>query len=41
MIELGHPNLSIGRQNALLSIWRPSFYCTPKGETAMNLMPMR
>jgi len=41
MIEPDHPNLPIGRQCALLSISRSSFYYTLKGETAMNLMLMR
>ena len=41
MIEFGHPNLSVGKQCALLSISRSSFYYTPKGETAMNLGLMR
>jgi len=41
MIEAGHPGLSIGRQCALLSISRSSFYYTPKGETEMNLALMR
>jgi hypothetical protein len=39
MIEPGHPTLSIGKQCALLSISRSSFYYTPKGETEMNLDP--
>ena len=37
MIEPGLPNLSVGKQCALLSISRSSFYYEPKGETAMNL----
>jgi len=41
MIEAGNPELSIGRQCKLLSISRSSFYYTPEGETAMNLMLMR
>ena len=41
MIEPDHPNLPIGRQCALLSISRSSFYDTLQGETAMNLMLMR
>jgi len=41
MIEPRHPNLPIGKQCALLSISRSSFYYMPKGETAMNLMLMR
>ena len=40
MIETGHPGLSIGKQCALLSISRSSFYYTPKGETALNLALM-
>lgn len=31
MVEPGHPHLSIGRQCALLSISRASFYSAPKG----------
>ena len=41
MIEPGNPELSIGKQCELLSISRSSFYYTPKGETALNLMLMR
>jgi putative transposase len=41
MVELGHPVLSVGKQCALLSISRSSFYYTPKGETEMNLTLMR
>jgi putative transposase len=41
MIEPGHPVLPIGKQCALLSISRSSFYYTPKGETEMNLSLMR
>ena len=41
MIEAGHPDLSIGKQCALLSISRSSFYYRPKGETALNLALMR
>lgn len=41
MIESGHPDLPIGKQCKLLSIWRSSFYYQPKGETALNLMLMR
>jgi len=41
MIEPGHPDLSVGRQCALLSISRSSFYYTPKGESEMNLALMR
>lgn len=41
MIEPGHPDLSVGKQCALLSISRSSFYYTPKGETEMNLALMR
>ena len=41
MIEPGLPNLSVGKQCALLSISRSSFYYEPKGETAMNLDLMR
>ena len=40
MIEPGNPEQSIGKQCKLLSISRSSFYYTPKGETAMNLMLM-
>ncbi len=41
MIERGHPDLSVGKQCALLSISRSSFYYEPKGETALNLTLMR
>ena len=41
MIEPDHPVLSIGKQCALLSIARSSFYYTPKGETEINLALMR
>ena len=41
MIEAGHPGLSIGKQCALLSISRSSFYYRPKGETALNFALMR
>jgi putative transposase len=41
MIEAGHPGLSIGRQCALLSISRSSFYYAPKGESEINLALMR
>jgi putative transposase len=41
MIEPGHPDLSIGKQCALLSISRSSFYYVPKGESEMNLALMR
>jgi hypothetical protein len=41
MIEPVNPELSIGKQCRLLSVSRSSFYYTPKGETALNLMLMR
>ena len=41
MVELGNPDLSIGKQCKLLSIQRSSFYYQPKGETALNLALMR
>ena len=41
MVEPANTSLSIGKQCRLLSISRSSFYYTPKGETAMNLMLMR
>jgi len=41
MIEPGHAGLSVGKQCALLSISRSSFYYTPKGESEMNLALMR
>jgi len=41
MIEPGHRALSVGKQCALLSISRSSFYYTPKGESEMNLALMR
>lgn len=41
MIEPGLPDLSVGKQCALLSISRSSFYYEPKGETELNLDLMR
>jgi len=41
MIEPAHERLSIGRQCALVSISRSSFYYTPMGETPLNLALMR
>ena len=41
MIEPNLPGLSVGKQCALLSISRSSFYYEPKGETDMNLDLMR
>ena len=41
MIERDHPVLSAGKQCALLSISRSSFYYEPKGETNWNLNLMR
>ena len=41
MVEPGHPILPVGKQCALLSISRSSFYYTPKGESEMNLALMR
>lgn len=41
MIEPSNPNLSIGKQCALLSISGSSFYYEPKGETELNLDLMR
>ena len=41
MIEAGHSGLSVGKQCALLSISRSSFYYRPKGETVLNLALMR
>ncbi|GAB5434704.1 MAG: hypothetical protein EpisKO_40740 [Epibacterium sp.] len=41
MVEPANPALSIGKQCKMLSISRSSFYYTPKGETALNLMLMR
>lgn len=41
MIERGHPDLPVGKQCALLSISRSSFYYEPKGETELNLGLMR
>lgn len=37
MVERDHPDLSIGRQRALLQVPRSSFYYTPQGETDQNL----
>ena len=41
MVEPGHPILPVGKQCALLSISRSSFYYTPKGESEMNLALVR
>ena len=41
MGERDHPDLSIGRQCALLQVPRSSFYDTPQGETVQNLSLMR
>ena len=41
MIEPNLPDLSVGKQCALLSISRSSFYYEPKGESEMNLDLMR
>lgn len=41
MIEPNLPGLSVGKQCALLSISRSSFYHEPKGESEMNLDLMR
>ncbi len=41
MIELGHPQLSIQRQCALLGLPRSSFYYEPAAESAFNLELMR
>jgi len=41
MVEPANKNLSIGKQCALLSISRSSFYYEPKGESQMNLDLMR
>jgi putative transposase len=41
MVEPNIPGLSVGKQCALLSISRSSFYYEPKGETEMNLDLMR
>lgn len=41
MIELGHPDLSIQRQCALLGLPRSSFYYQPAAESAFNLELMR
>jgi len=41
MIEPKLPGLSVGKQCALLSISRSSFYYEPKGESALNLDLMR
>ncbi len=37
MIERNHPQLSVGAQCRLLSIWRSSSCCAPQGETALNI----
>jgi putative transposase len=41
MIDPAHERLSIGRQCALVSISRSSFYYQPTGETPLNLTLMR
>ena len=41
MIEPNLPGLSVGKQCALLSVSRSSFYYEPKGESDMNLDLMR
>lgn len=41
MVESNLPSLSVGKQCALLSISRSSFYYEPKGESARNLDLMR
>ena len=41
MVEPNIPGLSVGKQCALLSISRSSFYYEPKGESEMNLDLMR
>jgi putative transposase len=41
MIEPEHPQLSIQRQCALVSISRSAFYYQPAGETPLNLALMR
>ena len=41
MVELGNPDLSIGKQCKLRSILRSPFYYQPKGQTALNLGLMR
>jgi len=41
MIEPGHPDLSVVRQCALVSLSRSGFYHRPAGETPLNLVLMR
>ncbi len=41
MVDLGHPELSIRRQCALLGLNRASWYYQPAGETPENLGLMR
>ena len=41
MIEPNLPGLSVGKQCALLSISRSSFYYEPKGVSELNLALMR
>src|SRR5215469_10318302 len=41
LIELGHPELSVRRQCALLGLNRSSFYYAPAGETPEDLRLMR
>lgn len=40
-IEKDHPRLSVRRQCCLLSLTRSTFYATPVGESAENLVLMR
>lgn len=41
MIEIGHPELSVRRQCALLGIGRSGLYYEPQGPSAENLLLMR
>jgi putative transposase len=41
LIDVGHPELSVRRQCALLGLNRSSFYYEPAGETPENLRLMR
>ena len=41
MVEPTNRDLPVGKQCKLLSISRSSFYYTPQGETALNLMLIR
>ncbi len=41
MVVRGHPSSRLPRQCRVLSIGHSSLHCTPKGESAETLAPMR